>query len=215
MDFINRIKTLLTDFAKAIANDIREINTKADSLKPIVKNNGEQPPTQGDYVGQIVVLNNGPTSKPSYWSGTNWVEFDAPLDTTQVTRLANSEVLKYHIMGTNEKGHRPQNGKGSVAVGALWENVATARIEMRDMQNNWVSPMRAYQGAGVPSAANYVGCIYQDTQTKKFYIYNGESWIGLIPEGGGGAVNTDDFITREELNTTLKKIEDEIAKLRG
>jgi hypothetical protein len=67
----------------------------------------------------------------------------------------------------------------------------------------------------MPQYSSYAGELYYTPRSKKLYIcLGGETWVVLY-DGLATQPDTSNFITRDELNTTLKKIEEEISKIRG
>ena len=51
-------------------------------------------------------------------------------------------------------------------------------------------------------------------EVRSYICLGGETWVVLY-DGLATQPDTSNFITRDELNTTLKKIEEEISKIRG
>lgn len=65
-----------------------------------------------------------------------------------------------------------------------------------------------------PTEHLVVGQMYFDTTVGAPVFWNGTEWI-QGNNGGGGSVNTSNFVTKQELETTLNAINEKLKELRG
>ena len=66
-----------------------------------------------------------------------------------------------------------------------------------------------------PTEYLVVGQMYFDTTVGAPVFWNGTEWIQGNNGGSGGSVNTSNFVTKQELETTLNAINEKLKELRG
>ena len=66
-----------------------------------------------------------------------------------------------------------------------------------------------------PTEHLVVGQMYFDTTVGAPVFWNGTEWIQGNNGGSGGSVNTSNFVTKQELETTLNAINEKLKELRG
>lgn len=66
-----------------------------------------------------------------------------------------------------------------------------------------------------PTEHLVVGQMYFDTTVGAPVFWNGTEWIQGNNGGSGGSVNTSNFVTKAEFNTTLNAINEKLKELRG
>lgn len=209
MQELDQFKTKMLTWAKKLAQDLTALNKKIKAARPIVS---EAPMgiVPGAYEGQIMVHKSGPMIKCYCWANRDWNEIG------EISQLVLNN-LKFEISSSIlTKAGQSQERKPRASMdnmGKLFVNYGTCTIEVVDSTGNWKLLNGPLQNSGIP---NYTpetgsGTLVQDTNTKKIYMWNGASWIEL--GGGGGAAGN--YVTREEFNNALKKIQEEVSKIRG
>lgn len=209
MQELDQFKTKMLTWAKKLAQDLTALNKKIKAARPVVS---EAPMgiIPGAYEGQIMVYKSGPMIKCYCWANRDWNEIGGISESV----LNN---LKFEISNSIlTKAGQSQERKPRASMdnmGKLFVNYGTCTVEVVDSTGNWKLLNGPLQNSGIP---NYTpetgsGTLVQDTNTKKIYMWNGASWIEL--GGGGGA--TGNYVTREEFNNALKKIQEEVSKIRG
>nr|DAU83608.1 MAG TPA: hypothetical protein [Caudoviricetes sp.] len=209
MQELDQFKTKMLTWAKKLAQDLTALNKKIKAARPIVS---EAPMgiVPGAYEGQIMVHKSGPMIKCYCWANRDWNE---------IGEISQSVLnnLKFEISNSIlTKAGQSQERKPRAStdnMGKLFVNYGTCTVEVVDSTGNWKLLNGPLQNSGIP---NYTpetgsGTLVQDTNTKKIYMWNGASWIEL--GGGGGAAGN--YVTREEFNNALKKIQEEVSKIRG
>lgn len=209
MQELDQFKTKMLAWAKKLAQDLTALNKKIKAARPVVS---EAPMgiIPGAYEGQIMVHKSGPMIKCYCWANRDWNE---------IGEISQSVLnnLKFEISNSIlTKAGQSQERKPRASMdnmGKLFVNYGTCTVEVVDSTGNWKLLNGPLQNSGIP---NYTpetgpGTLVQDTGTKKIYMWNGASWIEL--GGGGGA--TGNYVTREEFNNALKKIQEEVSKIRG
>lgn len=209
MQELDQFKTKMLAWAKKLAQDLTALNKKIKAARPVVS---EAPMgiIPGAYEGQIMVHKSGPMIKCYCWANRDWNE---------IGEISQSVLnnLKFEISNSIlTKASQSQERKPRASMdnmGKLFVNYGTCTVEVVDSTGNWKLLNGPLQNSGIP---NYtpetgLGTLVQDTGTKKIYMWNGASWIEL--GGGGGA--TGNYVTREEFNNALKKIQEEVSKIRG
>ena len=209
MQELDQFKTKMLAWAKKLAQDLTALNKKIKTARPVVS---EAPMgiVPGAYEGQIMVHKSGPMIKCYCWANRNWNEIG------EISQLVLNN-LKFEISNSIlTKAGQSQERKPRASMdnmGKLFVNYGTCTVEVVDSTGNWKLLNGPLQNSGIP---NYTpetgpGTLAQDTNTKKIYMWNGASWIEL--GGGGGAAGN--YVTREEFNNALKKIQEEVSKIRG
>lgn len=209
MQELDQFKAKMLAWAKKLAQDLTALNKKIKAARPVVS---EAPMgiVPGAYEGQIMVHKSGPMIKCYCWANRDWNEIGGISESV----LNN---LKFEISSSIlTKAGQSQERKPRASMdnmGKLFINYGTCTIEVVDSTGNWKLLNGPLQNSGIP---NYTpetgsGTLVQDTNTKKIYMWNGASWIEL--GGGGGAASN--YVTREEFNNALKKIQEEVSKIRG
>lgn len=209
MQELDQFKTKMLTWAKKLAQDLTALNKKIKAARPVVS---EAPMgiIPGAYEGQIMVHKSGPMIKCYCWANRDWNEIGGISQSV----LNN---LKFEISNSIlTKAGQSQERKPRAStdnMGKLFVNYGTCTVEVVDSTGNWKLLNGPLQNSGIP---NYTpktgsGTLVQDTNTKKIYMWNGASWIEL--GGGGGAAGN--YVTREEFNNALKKIQEEVSKIRG
>lgn len=209
MQELDQFKTKMLTWAKKLAQDLTALNKKIKAARPVVS---EAPMgiVPGAYEGQIMVHKSGPMIKCYCWANRDWNE---------IGEISQSVLnnLKFEISNSIlTKAGQSQERKPRASMdnmGKLFINYGTCTIEVVDSTGNWKLLNGPLQNSGIP---NYTpetgsGTLVQDTNTKKIYMWNGASWIEL--GGSGGAASN--YVTREEFNNALKKIQEEVSKIRG
>ena len=209
MQELDQFKTKMLTWAKKLAQDLTALNKKIKAARPVVS---EAPMgiVPGAYEGQIMVHKSGPMIKCYCWANRDWNE---------IGEISQSVLnnLKFEISSSIlTKAAQSQERKPRASMdnmGKLFVNYGTCTVEVVDSTGNWKLLNGPLQNSGIP---NYTpetgsGTLVQDTGTKKIYMWNGASWIEL--GGGGGAAGN--YVTREEFNNALKKIQEEVSKIRG
>lgn len=209
MQELDQFKTKMLTWAKKLAQDLTALNKKIKAARPVVS---EAPMgiIPGAYEGQIMVHKSGPMIKCYCWANRDWNEIggisQSVLNNLKF-EISNSILTK---AGQSQE-HKPRASMDN--MGKLFINYSTCTIEVVDSTGNWKLLNGPLQNSGIP---NYTpgtgpGTLVQDTNTKKIYMWNGALWIEL--GGGGGAAGN--YVTREEFNNALKKIQEEVSKIRG
>ena len=209
MQELDQFKTKMLTWVKKLAQDLTALNKKIKAARPVVS---EAPMgiIPGAYEGQIMVHKSGPMIKCYCWANRDWNEIGGISQSV----LDN---LKFEISSSIlTKAGQSQERKPRASMdnmGKLFVNYGTCTVEVVDSTGNWKLLNGPLQNSGIP---NYTpetgsGTLVQDTNTKKIYMWNGASWIEL--GGGGGAAGN--YVTREEFNNALKKIQEEVSKIRG
>ena len=209
MQELDQFKTKMLTWVKKLAQDLTALNKKIKAARPVVS---EAPMgiIPGAYEGQIMVHKSGPMIKCYCWANRDWNE---------IGEISQSVLnnLKFEISNSIlTKAGQSQERKPRASMenmGKLFVNYGTCTVEVVDSTGNWKLLNGPLQNSGIP---NYtpetgLGTLVQDTNTKKIYMWNGASWIEL--GGGGGAAGN--YVTREEFNNALKKIQEEVSKIRG
>lgn len=209
MQELDQFKAKMLAWAKKLAQDLTALNKKIKAARPVVS---EAPMgiVPGAYEGQIMVHKSGPMIKCYCWVNRDWNE---------IGEISQSVLnnLKFEISSSIlTKAGQSQERKPRASMdnmGKLFVNYGTCTVEVVDSTGNWKLLNGPLQNSGIP---NYTpetgtGTLVQDTGTKKIYMWNGASWIEL--GGGGGAAGN--YVTREEFNNALKKIQEEVSKIRG
>lgn len=210
MQELDQFKAKMLAWAKKLAQDLTALNKKIKAARPIVS---EAPMgiVPGAYEGQIMVHKSGPMIKCYCWANRDWNE---------IGEISQSVLnnLKFEISSSIlTKAGQSQERKPRASMdnmGKLFVNYGTCTVEVVDSTGNWKLLNGPLQNSGIP---NYTpetgpGTLVQDTGTKKIYMWNGASWIEL---GGGGGAAAGNYVTREEFNNALKKIQEEVSKIRG
>lgn len=209
MQELDQFKTKMLTWAKKLAQDLTALNKKIKAARPVVS---EAPMgiIPGAYEGQIMVHKSGPMIKCYCWANRDWNEIggisQSVLNNLEF-KISNSILTK---AGQSQE-RKPRASTDN--MGKLFVNYGTCTVEVVDSTGNWKLLNGPLQNSGIP---NYTpetgsGTLVQDTNTKKIYMWNGASWIEL--GGGGGAAGN--YVTREEFNNALKKIQEEVSKIRG
>ena len=204
MQELDQFKTKMLAWAKKLAQDLTALNKKIKTARPVVS---EAPMgiVPGAYEGQIMVHKSGPMIKCYCWANRDWNEIGGISESV----LNN---LKFEISSSIlTKAGQSQERKPRASMdnmGKLFVNYGTCTVEVVDSTGNWKLLNGPLQNSGIP---NYTpetgsGTLVQDSITKKIYMWNGVSWIEL-GSGGGAAGN---YVTREEFNNALKKIQEEV-----
>lgn len=209
MQELDQFKTKMLAWAKKLAQDLTALNKKIKAARPVVS---EAPMgiIPGAYEGQIMVHKSGPMIKCYCWANRDWNE---------IGEISQSVLnnLKFEISSSIlTKAGQSQERKPRASMdnmGKLFVNYGTCTVEVVDSTGNWKLLNGPLQNSGIP---NYtpetgLGTLVQDTGTKKIYMWNGASWIEL----GGGGGSAGNYVTREEFNNALKKIQEEVSKIRG
>ena len=209
MQELDQFKTKMLTWAKKLAQDLTALNKKIKAARPVVS---EAPMgiVPGAYEGQIMVHKSGPMIKCYCWANRDWNE---------IGEISQSVLnnLKFEISNSIlTKAGQSQERKPRASMenmGKLFVNYGTCTVEVVDSTGNWKLLNGPLQNSGIP---NYTpetgpGTLVQDSATNKIYMWNGASWIEL--GGGGGAAGN--YVTREEFNNALKKIQEEVSKIRG
>lgn len=209
MQELDQFKTKMLTWVKKLAQDLTALNKKIKAARPVVS---EAPMgiIPGAYEGQIMVHKSGPMIKCYCWANRDWNE---------IGEISQSVLnnLKFEISNSIlTKAGQSQERKPRASMenmGKLFVNYGTCTVEVVDSTGNWKLLNGPLQNSGIP---NYtpetgLGTLVQDTNTKKIYMWNGASWIEL---GGGDGV-AGNYVTREEFNNALKKIQEEVSKIRG
>lgn len=209
MQELDQFKTKMLTWAKKLAQDLTALNKKIKAARPVVS---EAPMgiVPGAYEGQIMVHKSGPIIKCYCWANRDWNE---------IGEISQSVLnnLKFEISNSIlTKAGQSQERKPRASMdnmGKLFVNYGTCTVEVVDSTGNWKLLNGPLQNSGIP---NYTpetgpGTLVQDSATNKIYMWNGASWIEL--GGGGGAAGN--YVTREEFNNALKKIQEEVSKIRG
>ena len=212
MQELDQFKTKMLTWAKKLAKDLTALNKKIKAAKPTVS---EVPVgvVPGEYEGQIMV-HKGPAGIKCYCqTNRNWNEVGSK------TTINDLESQLYGYISNNflkaisrNEDNRPLAQQLKFSSLLLNKELKTLEIAYPDTGEYKLvnSPI---PNSGIPTQVpiSGIGTMSQDTGTKKIYMWNGASWIEL--GGGGGAAGN--YVTREEFNNALKKIQEEVSKIRG
>ncbi len=108
--------------------------------------------------------------------------------------------------------HSYQNGI------VLWRSNKIIPRKINRMKNmTYVTVPIIHSGAteNRPTEHLVVGQMYFDTTVGAPVFWNGTEWIQGNNGGSGGSVNTSNFVTKQELETTLNAINEKLKELRG
>lgn len=209
MQELDQFKTKMLAWAKKLAQDLTALNKKIKAARPVVS---EAPMgiVPGAYEGQIMVHKSGPMIKCYCWANRDWNEIGEI--SQSVLNNLKFEISNFILTKAGQSQERKPRASMD-NMGKLFVNYGTCTVEVVDSTGNWKLLNGPLQNSGIP---NYTpetgsGTLVQDTGTKKIYMWNGASWIEL--GGGGGAAGN--YVTREEFNNALKKIQEEVSKIRG
>ena len=212
MQELDQFKTKMLTWAKKLAKDLTALNKKIKTARPSVS---EVPigVVPGEYEGQIMV-HKGPAGVKCYcWANRNWNEVGAKTTIedlqTQLYGYVSNNFLK--TISRNED-NRPLAQQLKFSSLLLNKELKTLEIAYPDTgEYKLVNSPIPNNGVPTQIPVSGIGTMSQDINTKKIYIWNGASWIEL--GGGGGAAGN--YVTREEFNNALKKIQEEVSKIRG
>ena len=209
MQELDQFKTKMLTWAKKLAQDLTALNKKIKAARPVVS---EAPMgiVPGAYEGQIMVHKSGPMIKCYCWANRDWNEIGG-INQSVLNNLKFEISSSILTKAAQSQERKPRASMDN--MGKLFVNYGTCTVEVVDSTGNWKLLNSPLQNSGIP---NYTpetgsGTLVQDTNTKKIYMWNGVSWIEL--GGGGGAAGN--YVTREEFNNALKKIQEEVSKIRG
>ena len=209
------IKKILTTFSKEVAKDVSKLQNDVTKLTP---KSGTSTPATGDYIGQFFAKEDGPTKKLKFWDGSNWTDVSESQSQDEIEAIVDSAVAKKFKTGTYEdipKNGREENVAKGYSVGSIYIDYDSNDVYCLDRFWKWNNIKKIQVNDQEPQYSSYVGELYYRPRSKKLYIcLGGETWVVLY-DGLKQEVDTSNFITRDELNTTLKKIEEEISKIRG
>jgi hypothetical protein len=132
--------------------------------------------------------------------------------------MVDTAVGKKFKTGTYDdipKNGREENVAKGYSVGSIYIDYDSNDVYCLDRFWKWNNIKKIQINDQEPSYSSYTGELYYRPRSKKLYIcLGGETWVVLY-DGLAEPPDTSKFITRDELNTTLKKIEEEISKIRG
>lgn len=209
------IKKILTTFSKEVAKDVSKLQKDIVNLKP---KSGANPPTSGDYIGQIFAKEDGPTKKLKFWDGTNWTNVSESQSASEIEGIVDTAVSKKFKTGTYDdipKNGREENVAKGYSVGSIYIDYDSNDVYCLDRFWKWNNIKKIQVNDQLPQYESYAGELYYSPRIGKLYIcLGGTNWVELYNKNAQ-QVDTSKFITRDELNTTLKKIEEEISKIRG
>lgn len=100
----------------------------------------------------------------------------------------------------------------------LWYSNKISPRKINRMKNmTYVTVPIIHSGAteNRPTEHLVVGQMYFDTTLGAPVFWNGTEWIQGNNGGSGGSVNTSNFVTKQELETTLNAINEKLKELRG
>lgn len=100
----------------------------------------------------------------------------------------------------------------------LWYSNKISPRKINRMKNmTYVTVPIIHSGAteNRPTEHLVVGQMYFDTTVGAPVFWNGTEWIQGNNGGSGGSVNTSNFVTKQELETTLNAINEKLKELRG
>ena len=100
----------------------------------------------------------------------------------------------------------------------LWQSIKISPRKINRMKNmTYVTVPIIHSGTteNRPTEHLVVGQMYFDTTVGAPVFWNGTEWIQGNNGGSGGSVNTSNFVTKQELETTLNAINEKLKELRG
>lgn len=214
MQELDQFKTKMLTWAKKLAKDLTALNKKVKAARPLYDNTGAPPGiTPGAYDGQIMIHVMGPQVGYYCWANKQWQEIGGKTTLQDLEQQLNIFISRNYLKAIpRNEDSRPlanQLGYNSLLVNKELKTIEIAYPETGEykLAN---SPI-PYNGIPTQAPISGIGTMAQDTTNKKIYMWNGASWIEL--GGGGGAAGN--YVTREEFNNALKKIQEEVSKIRG
>lgn len=212
MQELDQFKTKMLTWAKKLAQDLTALNKKIKAARPVVSAAplGVVP---GEYEGQILI-NKVPIGIKYYcWADHKWNEIGSKTTIKeleqQLSIFINTNYIKAIPRNEDNRPPAQQLGYNSILINKELKTIEIAYPQTGEYKlANSPIPQN-----GIPTQVptSGIGTMIQDTGTKKIYMWNGASWIEL--GGGGGAAGN--YVTREEFNNALKKIQEEVSKIRG
>lgn len=212
MQELDQFKTKMLTWAKKLAQDLTALNKKIKAARPVVSAAplGVVP---GEYEGQILI-NKAPIGMKYYcWADRKWNEIGSKTTIEeleqQLSIFINTNYIKAIPRNEDNRPPAQQLGYNSILINKELKTIEIAYPQTGEYKlANSPIPQN-----GIPTQVpiSGIGTMIQDTGTKKIYMWNGASWIEL--GGGGGAAGN--YVTREEFNNALKKIQEEVSKIRG
>ena len=132
--------------------------------------------------------------------------------------MIDTAVGKKFKTGTYDdipKNGKEENEAKGYTAGSIYIDYDSNDVYCLDRFWKWKNIRSIQVNDQEPGYSSYAGELYYRPTSKKLYICLGGSDWAILYDGLAEKTDTSNFITRDELNTTLKKIEEEISKIRG
>lgn len=167
---------------------------------------------------QIFAKEDGPTKKLKFWDGTNWTDVSNAQSASEINSIVDTAVSKKFKTGTYDdipKNGREENVAKGYSAGSIYIDYDSNDVYCLDRFWKWNNIKKIQVNDQLHQYSSFAGELYYSPRIGKLYICLGDTnWVELYDKNAQ-QVDTSNFITRDELNTTLKKIEEEISKIRG